>query len=1086
MKRTTLAVLAVLAATLHPLVAGDADAYSWNTPHALPTAQGALKWNPKPFVFVAGSSVRYIDFERGDDNQPGDSREHPWQHHPWDAAATGKAKAGAGPHTYVFKRGVDYRGQMFATDAGDAKNPIRLTSDPSWGKGEARILGSQKIAGGWKRGTAADAPGIPEPEKVWFIDIDKKIRGSALWMVDGNKVTRMNIAREPNWTITDPDHPTANWWLWQTFNGFSGAGTIADPVHLAGKQQDFYNGVDMWTQHATLMGSPHRPSIKDYNSTEGSFKIGSPGGASYLMFWGSSNGKAVPFKTDVRYYLENLPAFLDAPGEYWYDRTRGRLFVRLDPGVDPNRVAFEISRYRHLIEIRDQSHIEISGLTFSYNEEWDGKYGYPWYIGTASAVRLVGRCNDITVANCNFFHVMSAIVAFPRPNGGNPGKGWATHLGPWDHDVMDGITVRDNDVAHVDQAGAIWIYGNSEMEGSSGAGFGVLKRVDVLRNRVVDTGFRPGFSPTSNIPAIEVIAPETCEIAGNIVDTSWGSGIFVLGGKHNGAVNEVLLTRILVHHNQVENSMLGCNDYGGLEIFQGGPAYFYDNVSRNAVGTRTFNGIELGYDLYLDGAFKVASFNNILDGRWHPGQKPTYSFAGYLMVFGFLDHFFNNTVHQVQYPITGSSGNRSCVLGNLVVDSAKEFLMQNRPGDASMMGGGDTGEMGRQGIPTMSYGNNVFFGKPVPDKNGKVCFGQIGGMKLGEGADMNGKAEQCRGATIEELRAALEKMQARVSSIGWHVDTQPLRDAAGRDFSLANGSPAIGRGVKFFLPWGLSSVVGEWNFYQSVHNPGVVLDEHFYMQPEHVRREMYYFIPRFDLNVTGATADSYVQGVLEDWIPGALHFDGKVTRAVLTHAEMMRDTVYPGKGGSNSVIPGSQRKTLDMSDNNFLIEVVLRTAKGHAGGAIAGKTDDKAGYLLGLDKAGCLELSLSGGGKTAVIAGPKPVNDGDWHHLLVEVDRKAGQARMHIDGKTAQQAAIDLGDASLANAADFVVGAAGSGRFFAGDIDFLRVSRGTLADAKTTIAELFAWEFDGPFLRDFAGRTPKAKRDAGALQSASN
>ncbi|MBT7165538.1 MAG: hypothetical protein HN904_22365, partial [Victivallales bacterium] len=52
-----------------------------------------------------------------------------------------------------------------------------------------------------------------------------------------------------------------------------------------------------------------------------------------------------------------------------------------------------------------------------------------------------------------------------------------------------------------------------------------------------------------------------------------------------------------------------------------------------------------------------------------------------------------------------------------------------------------------------------------------------------------------------------------------------------------------------------------------------------------------------------------------------------------------------------------------------------------------------------------------------------------------------------------------------------------------GQLDFLRVSRGTLADAETTIEELYEWEFNGPFLRDFSGRAPTGKgRDAGAIE----
>ncbi len=49
-------------------------------------------------------------------------------------------------------------------------------------------------------------------------------------------------------------------------------------------------------------------------------------------------------------------------------------------------------------------------------------------------------------------------------------------------------------------------------------------------------------------------------------------------------------------------------------------------------------------------------------------------------------------------------------------------------------------------------------------------------------------------------------------------------------------------------------------------------------------------------------------------------------------------------------------------------------------------------------------------------------------------------------------------------------------------MDFLRVCRSTLAESKTSIGELYAWEFDGPFLRDFCGNAPVGKRDAGAVE----
>jgi hypothetical protein len=72
---------------------------------------------------------------------------------------------------------------------------------------------------------------------------------------------------------------------------------------------------------------------------------------------------------------------------------------------------------------------------------------------------------------------------------------------------------------------------------------------------------------------------------------------------------------------------------------------------------------------------------------------------------------------------------------------------------------------------------------------------------------------------------------------------------------------------------------------------------------------------------------------------------------------------------------------------------------------------------------------------------------------------------------------------SLANDGDVFVGGTSGGRHLDGTLDFLRLAHGTLADADTTIEELYAWEFNGPFLRDFAGRKPVAvRRAAGAIE----
>jgi len=117
------------------------------------------------------------------------------------------------------------------------------------------------------------------------------------------------------------------------------------------------------------------------------------------------------------------------------------------------------------------------------------------------------------------------------------------------------------------------------------------------------------------------------------------------------------------------------------------------------------------------------------------------------------------------------------------------------------------------------------------------------------------------------------------------------------------------------------------------------------------------------------------------------------------------------------------------------------------------------------------------------ITGAAIVNDGKWHHLLSEVDR-SGKTTIYVDGALTNSSNANIMPSptiSLSNKADFLIGKSPDGNFFKGTLDFLRISKGTLTDARTTIAELYKWELDGPFLRDFTGKKPIHKRDAGAI-----
>ena len=147
------------------------------------------------------------------------------------------------------------------------------------------------------------------------------------------------------------------------------------------------------------------------------------------------------------------------------------------------------------------------------------------------------------------------------------------------------------------------------------------------------------------------------------------------------------------------------------------------------------------------------------------------------------------------------------------------------------------------------------------------------------------------------------------------------------------------------------------------------------------------------------------------------------------------------------------------------------------------KSDATAGYRLEL-RAGKPVLTLRVNRTDAyTLTADAALPANTWHHLLVDIDRKTGTATIYLDGQTLPATATGkLPTESLENTGDLLLAGGPGNTPLAVTLDFLRIARGTLTDARTTIDELHAWQSAGPFLRDFTGTPPTHKRDAGAIE----
>ena len=1045
----------------------SAETYPWQEAHAKVLPGGNLEWAPKAFELKTGSSVRYIDYENGDDKNAGTSKDQAWKHHPWDGQASGQAKQCAGIHTYIFKRGVIYRGALVADDSGSAGDPVRLTSDPSWGSGEAIINGSIPVTK-WTKGQAHNK--IPDGDKVYAADLDFSPRIVHLRNSDGS-LTQIPIARTPNWSVTNEHDVMSNWFEWEQPQWWKQAEhqiQVGKKKMIKGTDRknlkedaDYYKGGIIWSEWATVMSTPYPTKIEAVPAK------------GELAFEGRWWGTSVHLRTGCRYFVEDMPQYLDAAGEYWFDRKNnktgaGTLYIRLPGDVDPNSVQVEAAKHYSLIQdpasaqapdrldiLRDKkndpatvshegvSHIEISGLTFQANNTW-WNIEYPEWMHKevkSAAIRLRGSSDDIVIANCGFEHVTTAVQIEPINTNAHNGT----------------ITVQDSHISHTSST-AVYI--------GRGAG-GSVQKVNFLRNKAYMIGMRPFRQSDGH--AISINFPTEMHIAGNMLKRCYGAGLFLFGGKGSGQGGEVPLSRHLVHHNKVEDSLLAANDWGGIETWQGGPFYLFNNISANPGGlwhARVNNpdwNSRLGFAYYLDGGFKNYLFNNIAWGRNNDkNNSEANAYAFYEAVPTIHNNYINNTIYRFN---SGSSwsprGGHHHFVGNLWSDISHTVFNHGKlKEDKSKSAKEYPHEL-------MAYGPDVFH-------NIKGTFGQFENLPPVEDQKMT---------DFNKMQEAVERNQTINANLGTSTEDQVMRDPANWDLRPSKGSPAIDKGAVHFIPWSLYGMVAEWNFYPQGKDHTQIPDEHWFMTEYMVDRSTYYATPQFPLTAVNVEKEHYVSGPLENWVNGSLSLNGDDQYAVLKHSDIDKPFTYKKRVArrqtEDTVVEGTQIKSPGIHDSNFLIEVYFKTKAGQNSGILVRKMGD-AGFDLSLNKQGGVTLSVKGK-ELASIDSTASINDGNWHHVIVEADRTAKTLTVYIDGKQDKQSA-GIGFVSLWNTADLYVGGAEKGDCLNGELEFMRICHGTLKDARTTIEELYTWQFNGPQFRDFVGNKPQGPRDAGAIE----
>ena len=1050
MKKIALFVLAIV---LFASVPAWAQEFAWQKPHAKVLSRGDLEYAPEPYRFEPVGEVRYIAFAGGNDGNPG-TRAAPWKHHPWDPEATARARTGEAD-TYVFKSGVTYRGMLRVPRDADAV----LARDPSWGAGEASIYSSEVVSG-WERGAH---PRMPQGERVWKAEVDFLPR--CAWMIDqdGN-VTRLKLARTPNWTVTDPQDVMSEWWEWEQpewwlqFSNRSknvievGEKTFnlgVDSQHLPAIGEDCVGGY-VWTEFGCPTGGTPVPmKIHAYDAERKGVAIGTR--------WNEKAGNFL--LRGHRYFLENLPQYLDEPGEFWFERNGdgGTLYARLPNDIAPDTVTVEAGRHLSAINATKSVSIErlqVSGLTFRFsNVNWN--YDAPSYVEGdqyTGVICVKANAKAIQVDHCRFEHVNCAVRVEARPfvRSGRPAPE------AYRHHVVEHVEITDNQIFYTDHEGVQVRPGHGTSKEPPRAR---IVAVDFLRNKMEHANLRSQRGSWSGGARLEMA--ERVHAAGNFLYRIGSTGLYVTLAKGHGWLGETPFARGLVHHNKVVEAMLTNADCGNFQFNNNGPGYLWSNVSGNPGGYHHWKynpdkkegTPRFGMGFYFDGnVMKRHLFNNI---AWGANNEPGSKYANHSAVQQFCSmntEVFNNTFYRFVQTLRrqNTQGARSKYIGNLIVDASEYAIHDNKDaGKKDANAPHDSKEGDGLDYATLAYKGNVFHG----------LGGAVGLF------ERDGEVHE----TLEQFNDALRRRKTWAMDAGVVVDKDPIPNAGELDFRPV---PALQKQpcYKVFVPWSLHGVVGEWTFAVNNEDHTRVIDEHSYLTPYHRARKQYYKRPYYPLRAVGVQRDDFVDGTLETWTRGALRLNGESQYLTIDQAKLAEKLSFE-EGGRTLVVEAREKRTVNIDESNFMIETYLKIDKDS--GVLVQKMDTQAGYSLSVRDNGILKFETrTGGGRMAVRLSSKPVADGGWHHIVAEVDRNATDGlHLYIDGKPADgKLTGSVTSASLYNEGDFLVAGGPGLDHLRCTLDFLRIARGALTDAHTTIEELYAWELDGPFLDDFSGR----------------
>ncbi len=293
-------------------------------------------------------------------------------------------EAGAGPAKVVIRSGTYRMAEPLVLEPRDSNVTYAARSD------EKPVLSGGRPITGWE----------PAAGGLWSVRVPEVADGSWYFrqlFVNGERRTRARSPNEGYFTVVSKAPPAVD--------PDTGTETARDQTAFIYAPGD----IRPWP-------NPEEVNVVVYHSWETSrLRIAEVDEANHIVrFTGSACWPFERWGPGQRYYVENAPDALDAPGEWYLDRDSGLLTYYPMPGEDMREVEVIAPTLTRLVELRGDAelglyveNVTLSGLSFQHQDwtlEPEG-HSDPQAAVTIPAAVMADGALSCTVEGCEIAHV---------------------------------------------------------------------------------------------------------------------------------------------------------------------------------------------------------------------------------------------------------------------------------------------------------------------------------------------------------------------------------------------------------------------------------------------------------------------------------------------------------------------------------------------------------------------------------------------------------------------------------------------------------------------------------------------------------